>query len=45
MIKGSNILWDQEVAVKLEKVGARHPQLEYEAKVYVYLLLWFMNHD
>jgi casein kinase I family protein HRR25 len=25
---------DEEVAIKLESVKARHPQLEYEAKVY-----------
>ncbi|ORX83255.1 Cki protein [Basidiobolus meristosporus CBS 931.73] len=31
---GVNIITGEEVAVKLESVTARHPQLEYEAKVY-----------
>lgn len=31
---GSNIISGEEVAIKLESIKARHPQLEYEAKVY-----------
>ncbi|KAM3583453.1 serine/threonine protein kinase [Umbelopsis sp. WA50703] len=31
---GSNIVSGEEVAIKLESVKAKHPQLEYEAKVY-----------
>ncbi|PLW33880.1 hypothetical protein PCASD_20555 [Puccinia coronata f. sp. avenae] len=31
---GINIISGEEVAIKLESVKARHPQLEYEAKVY-----------
>ncbi|KAK9766051.1 serine/threonine protein kinase, variant 2 [Basidiobolus ranarum] len=31
---GTNIITGEEVAVKLEPVKARHPQLEYESKVY-----------
>ncbi|KAJ3182884.1 serine/threonine protein kinase [Gaertneriomyces sp. JEL0708] len=31
---GTNIINGEEVAIKLESVKARHPQLEYEAKVY-----------
>ncbi|KAI9230485.1 MAG: casein kinase I [Piptocephalis tieghemiana] len=31
---GTNIISGEEVAVKLESVKARHPQLEYETKVY-----------
>ncbi|KAI8057994.1 kinase-like domain-containing protein, partial [Syncephalis plumigaleata] len=31
---GTNIVSGEEVAVKLESTKARHPQLEYEAKVY-----------
>ena len=29
-----NIISGEEVAIKLESVKAKHPQLEYEAKVY-----------
>ncbi|KAJ1997276.1 serine/threonine protein kinase, partial [Coemansia thaxteri] len=29
-----NIVTNEEVAVKLESVKARHPQLEYETKIY-----------
>ncbi|KAJ1674642.1 serine/threonine protein kinase, partial [Spiromyces aspiralis] len=29
-----NLVTDEEVAVKLESIRARHPQLEYEAKIY-----------
>lgn len=31
---GTNIITEEEVAIKLESVKAKHPQLEYEAKVY-----------
>ncbi|EGF80300.1 hypothetical protein BATDEDRAFT_33264 [Batrachochytrium dendrobatidis JAM81] len=31
---GTNVVTQEEVAVKLENVRARHPQLEYEARVY-----------
>ncbi|KAI7872125.1 kinase-like domain-containing protein [Spinellus fusiger] len=31
---GTNIITSEEVAIKLESVKAKHPQLEYEAKVY-----------
>lgn len=31
---GTNILTGEEVAVKIESTKARHPQLEYESKVY-----------
>ncbi|GME99954.1 unnamed protein product [[Candida] boidinii] len=31
---GTNIISGEEVAIKLESVRAKHPQLEYEAKVY-----------
>lgn len=31
---GKNIISGEEVAVKLESIRARHPQLEYESKVY-----------
>ncbi|KAK9694299.1 serine/threonine protein kinase [Basidiobolus ranarum] len=31
---GTNIVSGEEVAIKLESTKARHPQLEYEAKVY-----------
>ncbi|OAD77132.1 Serine/Threonine kinase CK1 [Phycomyces blakesleeanus NRRL 1555(-)] len=31
---GTNIITDEKVAIKLESVKAKHPQLEYEAKVY-----------
>lgn len=32
--KGTNVITGEEVAIKLESVKAKHPQLEYEAKVY-----------
>jgi predicted Ser/Thr protein kinase len=32
--KGTNLITGEEVAIKLESVKAKHPQLEYEAKVY-----------
>ncbi|KAK9473127.1 kinase-like protein [Dipodascopsis tothii] len=31
---GKNVISGEEVAIKLESVHARHPQLEYEARVY-----------
>ncbi|KAG0182946.1 serine/threonine protein kinase [Apophysomyces sp. BC1021] len=31
---GTNVINGEEVAIKLESVKAKHPQLEYEAKVY-----------
>ncbi|KAG0676347.1 serine/threonine protein kinase [Pichia californica] len=31
---GTNIISGEEVAIKLESIRAKHPQLEYEAKVY-----------
>ena len=31
---GTNIISGEEVAIKLESVKAKHPQLEYESKVY-----------
>jgi hypothetical protein len=31
---GTNIVSGEEVAIKLESIKAKHPQLEYEAKVY-----------
>ncbi|CAO3628454.1 unnamed protein product [Cunninghamella echinulata] len=31
---GTNIVTSEEVAIKLELIKAKHPQLEYEAKVY-----------
>jgi casein kinase I family protein HRR25 len=33
-IIGTNIINGEEVAIKLESTKAKHPQLEYEAKVY-----------
>src|SRR3979411_676097 len=33
-LTGSNIVSGEEVAIKLESTKAKHPQLEYEAKVY-----------
>jgi hypothetical protein len=33
-LKGTNITNGEMVAIKLESVRARHPQLEYEARVY-----------
>jgi len=32
--KGTNIISGEEIAIKLESVKAKHPQLEYEARVY-----------
>ena len=34
VIIGTNIINGEEVAIKLESIKAKHPQLEYEAKVY-----------
>jgi casein kinase I homolog HRR25 len=35
---GTNIISGEEIAIKLESTKAKHPQLEYEARVYkVYL--------
>lgn len=34
ILVGTNIITEEEVAIKLESVKAKHPQLEYEAKVY-----------
>lgn len=31
---GTNVISGEEVAIKLESIRARHPQLEYEARVY-----------
>jgi len=31
---GTNVITGEEIAIKLESVKAKHPQLEYEAKVY-----------
>ncbi|OBA24203.1 kinase-like protein [Metschnikowia bicuspidata var. bicuspidata NRRL YB-4993] len=31
---GTNVISGEEIAIKLENVKAKHPQLEYEAKVY-----------
>lgn len=31
---GVNIVSGEEVAIKLESIKAKHPQLEYESKVY-----------
>lgn len=31
---GTNVITGEEVAIKLESINARHPQLEYEARVY-----------
>lgn len=31
---GTNIITREEVAIKLESINAKHPQLEYEARVY-----------
>jgi casein kinase I family protein HRR25 len=31
---GTNVISGEEVAIKLENVKAKHPQLEYEARVY-----------
>lgn len=32
---GTNIISGEEVGIKLESIRAKHPQLEYEARVYV----------
>lgn len=32
--QGTNIISGEEIAIKLESVKAKHPQLEYEARVY-----------
>ncbi|CCK69865.1 serine/threonine protein kinase HRR25 KNAG_0D01130 [Huiozyma naganishii CBS 8797] len=34
---GTNLLSGEEVAIKLESIRSRHPQLEYESRVYRYL--------
>ena len=34
LIAGVDILTDEEVAIKLENLRTKHPQLIYEAKVY-----------
>ena len=34
---GTNIISGEEVAIKLESIRSRHPQLEYESRVYRYL--------
>jgi hypothetical protein len=31
---GTNIISGEEIAIKLESTKAKHPQLEYEARVY-----------
>ena len=31
---GTNVVTGEEVAIKMESIRARHPQLEYEARVY-----------
>lgn len=33
-LSGTNIISGEEIAIKLESVKAKHPQLEYEARVY-----------
>ncbi len=33
-VVGTNVVNGEQVAIKLESVRARHPQLEYEARVY-----------
>ena len=33
-LPGTNIISGEEIAIKLESVKAKHPQLEYEARVY-----------
>jgi hypothetical protein len=33
-ILGTNIISGEEIAIKLESTKAKHPQLEYEARVY-----------
>lgn len=34
---GTNLISGEEVAIKLESIRSRHPQLEYESRVYKYL--------
>lgn len=34
---GTNLVSGEEVAIKLESIRSRHPQLEYESKIYRYL--------
>ena len=34
VVSGTNIISGEEIAIKLESVKAKHPQLEYEARVY-----------
>jgi casein kinase I homolog HRR25 len=34
LLPGTNIISGEEIAIKLESVKAKHPQLEYEARVY-----------
>ncbi|RKP20695.1 kinase-like protein [Rozella allomycis CSF55] len=34
---GTNIATEENVAIKIEKTNTKHPQLEYEARVYKYL--------
>ncbi|KAL6929613.1 serine/threonine protein kinase [Hanseniaspora valbyensis] len=34
---GSNLISGEEVAIKLENIESKHPQLEYESRVYKYL--------
>ncbi|CCF57222.1 hypothetical protein KAFR_0C02290 [Kazachstania africana CBS 2517] len=34
---GTNLISGEEVAIKLESIRSRHPQLEYEARVYKYI--------
>jgi len=33
-MSGTNIISGEEIAIKLESTKAKHPQLEYEARVY-----------
>ncbi len=34
---GTNLISGEEVAIKLESIDSKHPQLEYESRVYKYL--------
>lgn len=44
-ISGTNIISGEEIAIKLESTKAKHPQLEYEARVYkVRYILYFGQH-
>ena len=43
LLLGINITNGEEVAVKLESVKARHPQLLYESKLYKILQVVFIN--